>query len=1283
MKKRIFWILSLVMFFLILMNTEKIYASDNEIVIYEYDYSSSTPSATPYNSMGTTQGLKPFHLYAQYPSEPTASFEWEVTQSTKSIAIVTGRTTTKTPNKSLGTVIGLKGGTATIKVTAFVNDIEVSEAYCKVTITGISLNTNILQSLYREETEFTNLPDAYDISRDFNKSSPAHPRIMADSDDFSMIQKYIVYANGLEYGFDTEYKKLVKKEIDELYDGENISDEYWDYMRKLNQTVEALADKKVEDDENYIYTIVDGTMQTLIKRMDEEVEVCAFSYRLSKAYVENVESYKGSFSSKEVYEREYSYASSVLKENNAKAERIVSILKNYSEFPDWSPGNFIDVGMIAYDFALGYDWIYDYMTEEQRQYFGNVLLDRGVQDCRAYMRSITGQQRFRSNWSAAIYSGCTTAAIAVYEMDPYLCSNAISDCARFLPILINQMAPDGAFSEGITYWGLTWRYIGYILSSLQCTFGNDYGLTEVAGANEAMFFPVYMKGNPSTVNYFYQFNYGDAMEYANSANSALLWLCNSYSEKTDFFSETQLFTWYILEYTNTYQYGDADIQDLLWLPPLLSKYGSRLKSPSTLTGEDLKQLGINNYKTFFSDEKITNDILVQNNLMSDTVTYGRGDKINLITWSQDITDRNSVGFATKDSNTKVSHRDMDAGSFVFDALGARWVSDWGRTTYTGNRNDYYIKRAEGHSTLVINPDAGDDQNNNTTAKITGTSVINKDDCMIDENGGYVVYDMSNAYNLTTFDDGSSSRNANSVQRGFKLFDNGKRLLIQDELVLEEPSDVYWFLQTPVYAEDFEISKNGQSAILTQTNIDGKKVRLKAELKVTSDNPMVYAVFSPMEYKTLSSELMENPVNQSFYDLNSDKRKLSIHVSQDAGRSTALIKEATIAVVLTPIYEEQDIDKTMPEIIPLRSWMPARDYKVSELSLRDSETKKTVSTLYPDSKKPINLSAVIQPYYASNKTLSWKSSNEKLATVDENGVVTPLKSGTVRITASTTDGSDLQATVKLVNNINIPMSSADFDKTQMKLNVGDKGELTLSYAPLDTTDNIKAVWSSSDTNVVDIEKSSNGYTKTLVAKSAGTAVITATIGNFTKQCRVVVNQLSIPIELITFKKTEMKLNADTTGTLTLSYAPLNTTDSTSVVWSNSNSDVAVLKKTKDGLSQKVVAKSAGTTIITATMGDFTATCRVIVRPKNVSFTAERKNAQTKLKFSIEPEDTTKVKYAIYSSTSKNGKYTLVKSTSGQNPSIPVKKGQKLYYKVRAYTTVNSVKYYGPYSNIIRL
>lgn len=57
---------------------------------------------------------------------------------------------------------------------------------------------------------------------------------------------------------------------------------------------------------------------------------------------------------------------------------------------------------------------------------------------------------------------------------------------------------------------------------------------------------------------------------------------------------------------------------------------------------------------------------------------------------------------------------------------------------------------------------------------------------------------------------------------------------------------------------------------------------------------------------------------------------------------------------------------------------------------------------------IQLKATVLPDDTSNKTVTWSSSNEKVATVDQDGLVTIVKSGSAVVTASTTDGSDLSA-----------------------------------------------------------------------------------------------------------------------------------------------------------------------------------------------------------------------------------------------------------------------------------
>gem|GEM_PF-2743203 len=77
-------------------------------------------------------------------------------------------------------------------------------------------------------------------------------------------------------------------------------------------------------------------------------------------------------------------------------------------------------------------------------------------------------------------------------------------------------------------------------------------------------------------------------------------------------------------------------------------------------------------------------------------------------------------------------------------------------------------------------------------------------------------------------------------------------------------------------------------------------------------------------------------------------------------------------------------------------------------------------------KTLTLEAEVTPDNAKNKTLTWTSSDTKVATVDENGNVTALRSGTVTITARTCDGSNLAAECKVL--CELPQSQQPDDKT---------------------------------------------------------------------------------------------------------------------------------------------------------------------------------------------------------------------------------------------------------------
>ncbi len=83
---------------------------------------------------------------------------------------------------------------------------------------------------------------------------------------------------------------------------------------------------------------------------------------------------------------------------------------------------------------------------------------------------------------------------------------------------------------------------------------------------------------------------------------------------------------------------------------------------------------------------------------------------------------------------------------------------------------------------------------------------------------------------------------------------------------------------------------------------------------------------------------------------------------------------------------------------------------------------------------------------------------------------------------------------------------------------------------------------------------------------------------------------IPLKGISLNKTELPMFVGDTQTLSVSYNPTNTTDSKAVTWTSSDTSVATVK---DG---KVIAMSVGTATITAKVGNYTATCKVVISNK---------------------------------------------------------------------------------------
>ena len=134
-----------------------------------------------------------------------------------------------------------------------------------------------------------------------------------------------------------------------------------------------------------------------------------------------------------------------------------------------------------------------------------------------------------------------------------------------------------------------------------------------------------------------------------------------------------------------------------------------------------------------------------------------------------------------------------------------------------------------------------------------------------------------------------------------------------------------------------------------------------------------------------------------------------------------------------------------------------------------------------------LTATVAPADATDKTVTWKSSDESVATVDKDGVVTAKKAGTVTITATAGGVSGtLHITVTAKPVETVPVTSVEVTvEAGTTVSVGKTLQATATVKPGNAT-NKKVTWKSSDESIATVD--ANGV---ITAKKAGKVVITAT------------------------------------------------------------------------------------------------------------------------------------------------------------------------------------------------
>ena len=139
---------------------------------------------------------------------------------------------------------------------------------------------------------------------------------------------------------------------------------------------------------------------------------------------------------------------------------------------------------------------------------------------------------------------------------------------------------------------------------------------------------------------------------------------------------------------------------------------------------------------------------------------------------------------------------------------------------------------------------------------------------------------------------------------------------------------------------------------------------------------------------------------------------------------------------------------------------------------------------------LTLTATVNPDNATNKNVTWTSSNGTVASVS-NGKVTALKAGKTTITVKTEDGGKTATCEVTVNAKVYPVTSVLLYKTSVEMTEGDELTLTATVIP-DNATNKNVTWSSSDSTVATV---SNGKVRAL---KSGKVIITAKAEGGNKQ-----------------------------------------------------------------------------------------------------------------------------------------------------------------------------------------
>ena len=350
------------------------------------------------------------------------------------------------------------------------------------------------------------------------------------------------------------------------------------------------------------------------------------------------------------------------------ADRAVQELLAVAAFEDWHPPHFLDTAEMTNAVAIGYDWLFDVLTPEQRATLRTAIVEKGLKPGLKVYDSKKSWAIETNNWNQVCNGGMTLGALAIADEDPEIAREVIEDARKSIKIAMDQFQPDGGCVEGPGYWSYATRYTAYYLAALKTALNTDFAYLQSPGFADTGLFRIYSVGPIGRT-----FNYADAGDGV-AEGAQMFWFARAFDR------------------------------------PIYAAHERRMLAEKRERVDPLHLLWFN---AAGSDDEIAR-----------LPTAALFKRINVAFIRSGWNDPNAAFVGFKGGDVSASHAHADLGTFVYDVEGVRWAFDLGPDDYNlpgyfgKNRFDYYRLRSEGHNTLTID---GQNQDRKGAAPIVALS----------------------------------------------------------------------------------------------------------------------------------------------------------------------------------------------------------------------------------------------------------------------------------------------------------------------------------------------------------------------------------------------------------------------------------------------------------------------------------------------------------------------------------------------------------------------------------